>query len=88
MYCHNWLHPENRDCYFFDMEYCEKNLDNHIKDLPTALDERIIEVIQISNDIIDGLVFIHALDEVHRDLKPSNGTTHCPRPFSNGYLCL
>jgi serine/threonine protein kinase len=76
MYCHNWLHPEHRTCYFFDMEYCAENLDDHISNLPAPLG--IIEVIRIAYDITDGLAFIHELDEVHRDLKPSNGITPSP----------
>ena len=61
------------------MEYCEKNLDDHISNLPSALDEQhLIEVMQIAYDITDGLEFIHGLDEVHGDLKPSNGIAPTP----------
>lgn len=85
VYCHKWLSRE-RETYIFDMEYCEKTLDIHIKTNlllgpPGALaitDLRVREAIKIAEDITNALKFIHELDEVHRDLKPSNSMRHPP----------
>ena len=81
VFLHDWLPPDHH-YYFLDMEYCEKNLKDHLagcKPLdPTwgegdaSFCDRINDAVKISNHITHGLAFIHALDVVHRDLTPQN----------------
>ena len=65
------------------MELCEKNFENHLNRChqdyefwdwwfyrSTGLFDMKLEL-----DLLDGLVFIHSMDEIHRDLKPTNGMT-------------
>lgn len=31
---------------------------------------------ELELDIVDGLVFIHSMNQIHRDVKPANGTLY------------
>ena len=69
--------------YFIDMELCDFTLEKYIQghEVPhlvnwTTLrekDELTPVITGITNDIVDGLIFIHGQNEVHRDLAPNNG---------------
>jgi len=50
----------------------EKNMYQNVSG---TLHAKNLEVVEILNQIVDGLVFIHSLNEVHRDLKPENGSS-------------
>ena len=36
-------------------------------------------IVDILHQVLDGLEFIHSMDEVHRDLKPENGLNYMRR---------
>ena len=72
--------------YYIDMELCDCNLDEYIygrKTVPSLLDwslavdngEGPFLTCYIMSQIISGLKFIHAHDEVHRDFNPQNSIT-------------
>jgi serine/threonine protein kinase len=86
MFEHGPLPPlRGMQSYFFDMEFCEKTLQQHINDLPPgaftlgqeeeSLRVHVFESAKIAHDITNGLEFIHRHGAVHRDLKPENGKT-------------
>lgn len=64
--------------YYFDMEYCEKTLYQHIVEPPFSrcgvpcIDE-LRSALPIIIDICSGLAYIHEKNYVHRDLNPRNG---------------
>ena len=69
--------------YFIDMELCSINLLQYIKGstptltipewkIPSQLED-ILNLIDITTQILKGLGFIHLQNEVHRDLNPGNG---------------
>ena len=73
--------------YFIDMELCDLNLEDYIKrtpelqrvpfmtaELPSRL--RMVMIWHIMNDVLNGLVFIHAASCVHRDIKPRNSNNN------------
>jgi serine/threonine protein kinase len=86
---HGWYASGFSTYYFIDMEFCSKNLDDHIKlqaqnsRLPIHYLEMgrrrpfFLSMMEIffnhGMEIIRGLNFLHSLGEVHRDLKPQNG---------------
>lgn len=41
--------------------------------LSTQLSAKIKQIVDILYEVLEGLKFIHSMDEVHRDLKPENG---------------
>ena len=72
--------------HYIDMELCDFTLEKYIYgDVPHLanwtdirwgpIESRIVEIAGIAEHIIQGLIFIHELDQVHRDLSPQNGTT-------------
>lgn len=76
--------------FFVDMERCDLNLENYLKQKWTSNTwERTLNVVilgpseevtairNIMKDITKGVAFIHSQEEVHRDLKPRNGNTLC-----------
>ena len=70
--------------YFIDMELCDFTLKQYSsgEDVPFLPSWHIVReranfqesLYQITNQIVDGLIFIHENQEVHRDLCPSNGS--------------
>jgi serine/threonine protein kinase len=73
--------------YFIDMELCAFTLDKYIQgaDVPFLdnwkdINRRVSEgelptqLYTITDNLLDGLIFIHEHGEVHRDLSPHNGT--------------
>jgi serine/threonine protein kinase len=50
-------------------------IETAIHQASSKLKTKLIGLIEILSQILGGLVFIHAQQEVHRDLKPENGTT-------------
>jgi serine/threonine protein kinase len=71
--------------YFIDMEVCDLNLEEYLKNIKTGV-RGLIEwptaiceghgpflVCAIMQQIIRGLAFIHSNGEAHRDLNPQNG---------------
>jgi serine/threonine protein kinase len=69
--------------YFIDMELCEINLEKYIQGetisgLINWNAVRIREEVhdhayKIMQQILNGMIYIHCLNEVHRDLSPNNG---------------
>ena len=69
--------------YFIDMELCGKSLENYIKGetINGLVDWNTVRIhneahenaYKIMQQILNGIVYIHCLDETHRDLSPSNG---------------
>ena len=77
--------------YYIDMEFCDGNLEDHIKGIHPHRFEPALNPIfspmgigsigkdatiwDIMEQITSGICFIHTCGEVHRDLKPRNGTS-------------
>ena len=63
--------------YYIDMELCDGNLDQFIRDCNPASSTpiKIEDVWDIMVQITSGLAHIHSQGEVHRDIKPRNSTT-------------
>lgn len=74
--------------YYIDMELCDFTLEEYIhgKEVPRLKNWESIRsdklfgayelkfyVLEIAEEILNGLIFIHRHDEVHRDLSPQNG---------------
>ena len=69
--------------YFIDMELCDFNLEGYrlgksissLEAWETIRSQGRVKycTIDIMKQIVEGLVFIHAHEEVHRDLTPQNG---------------
>lgn len=69
--------------YYIDMELCAMNLEQYIQGslrAPGLVDwsipvdaEEVRNIIDIFEQILSGVVFIHSEYEVHRDLNPQNG---------------
>jgi len=71
--------------YFIDMELCEISLEKYIQG-ETINDLINWNTVHIHNEvhehayiimqqILNGMIYIHCLNEVHRDLSPNNGTS-------------
>jgi|SRR5271155_903564 eukaryotic-like serine/threonine-protein kinase len=60
--------------YYIDMELCNGNLDQFIRDRGASSSTPIIiaDVWDIMVQITSGLAHIHSQGEVHRDIKPRN----------------
>jgi serine/threonine protein kinase len=73
----------NSVVYYVDMELCAMNLEQYIQgslQIPDLLDWRlpvdadgVQDIISLFEQIMSGVAFIHAEDEVHRDLNPQDG---------------
>src|SRR5215471_3691035 len=84
-----WLEVDGAT-YFIDMKLCEISLEKYIQgetinDLINWNTVRIRNEVheqayKIMQQILNGLIYIHCLNEVHRDLSPNNGTS-----FSNSF---
>jgi serine/threonine protein kinase len=84
VYGHGLLRP-NQTFYYIDMELCELNLEQYLRneitgvrgllEWPRVISEghQVFLVCAIMQQIIRGLVFIHSKGEAHRDLSPQNG---------------
>jgi serine/threonine protein kinase len=68
--------------YYIDMEVCEPSLRAWLDDprvrkewwLSSPIDEnQMFFTVAIMQQLLNGLYFIHANDQVHRDLTPQNG---------------
>jgi len=76
------LNPDST-IYYIDMELCDISLAKYLsggelKDVVSWATVRGEEEVpthayNILQQILNGLVYIHCLDEVHRDLSPQNG---------------
>jgi serine/threonine protein kinase len=51
---------------------------SEIEGISSQLSAKNKHIVDILHQVLDGLEFIHSMDEVHRDLKPENGF-HCRR---------
>jgi serine/threonine protein kinase len=81
--------------HFIDMELCDISLGNYLlgqelKDVISWTTVREQEEIpthayNILQQILNGLLFIHCLDEVHRDLSPQNGISSFSSPAYRQY---
>lgn len=69
--------------YFIDMELCEVSLEKYIQGetinnliswntvhISNKVHEHAYDIMQ---QILNGIIYIHCLNEVHRDLSPNNG---------------
>ncbi len=84
------LNPDST-VHFIDMELCDISLGNYLLDqeVKDALswatvrekDEIAAHAYNILQQILNGLVYIHCLDEVHCDLSPHNGMSSCLFPW-------
>jgi serine/threonine protein kinase len=71
--------------YFIDMELCEISLEKYMQgETITGLinwntvriqNEVHEQAYKIMQQILNGMIYIHCLNEVHRDLSPNNGTS-------------
>jgi len=69
-------------CCFIVMELCSHNFEEHLnrcRQENTIWDwwffrGKGLFSMELEVDMLSGLVFIHAMNEIHRDLKPANGT--------------
>ena len=76
------LNPEGT-IHFIDMELCDISLGNYLlgQELKNVVNWATVReqgdtpthAYKILQQILNGLVYIHCLDEVHRDLSPQNG---------------
>ena len=66
--------------FYFDMEFCDYNLNQHIGAHKKGKWLKMAEIWGIMANIAGGVAFIHAQQEVHRDLKPSNSITQIEAP--------
>jgi len=82
------LNPEST-IHFIDMELCDISLGNYLlgQELKNVVNWATVReqgdtpthTYKILQQILNGLVYIHCLDEVHRDLSPQNGIcSHLP----------
>jgi len=69
----------NSTFYYIDMELCDISLGEYMQGSQTTnlvswneFRNDLENLSIVSEDIIDGLIFIHSNDEVHRDLSPQN----------------
>ena len=71
--------------YFIDMELCEISLENYIQGetIDDLINWKTVHIrnevhqhaYKIMQQILNGIIYIHCLNEVHRDLSPTNGTS-------------
>ena len=81
---HGWL--LNEWAYSIDMELCDVTLENYIGGsninglvpwLQFGAKEKPQHVLNITDQIVNGLIHIHGHGQVHRDLHPSNSNLSC-----------
>lgn len=71
--------------YFIDMELCGISLEKYIQGetMNNLINWNTVRIrnevhehaYKIMQQILNGMIYIHCLNEVHRDLSPSNGTS-------------
>lgn len=68
---------KNSALYYIDMELCDGNLDQFMRDhLPSSTTPiHISDIWNIMVQITSGLAYIHSCGEIHRDIKPRNSNT-------------
>src|SRR5271154_4095534 len=68
---------KNSALYYIDMELCDGNLDQFMRDhLPSSTTPiHISDIWNIMVQITSGLAYIHSFGEIHRDIKPRNSNT-------------
>ena len=83
--------------YFIDMELCDCNLEEYIHNkravprllsLKNAINHGLgpLYVCRITQQITDGLKFMHDHNEVHRDFSPQNGSTRIILVFNGSFI--
>lgn len=80
---HGWIKHTFSYHYYIDMELCDFNLSEYIRDEDVSFREANIgyskqspsDLLNIASQLISGVVFIHQHGMVHRDLTPKNGNS-------------
>jgi|SRR5271169_4259328 len=67
---------KNSALYYIDMELCDGNLDQFIRDHSPSSETpiAIADIWDIMVQISSGLAYIHSFGEIHRDIKPRNSS--------------
>ena len=79
---HGWIKNPFSYYYYIDMELCDFNLSEYIRDEEDVSFRQTnlgyakrspSDILNIASQLISGVVFIHQHGMVHRDLTPKNG---------------